>query len=283
MAFVPMYWYKYRGLATGFIFTGAGVFGIIFPIIMEKALKAIGFRWTLRIVSLFVFTLCLGSCVIVRPRHTPDANAPKKKFNLSKNDFKFLLTKKFLILGLAVLFQGLGYFIPNLYIQPYALSIGVSEQNSVNLVSILNAMTIIGQLFIGHICDRFGYTSAITLSSSIASLTTFFLWRFTGTNYSLLLAYTIVYSIFGSGFTTCFPSMIYDVAESDHRQFVMINGAFMVLRGMGNVVGNPIGSLFLTATSSITNGWHDITYFVGSAMIASAIFGAIRGLMVKAR
>ncbi|CAO3643218.1 unnamed protein product [Cunninghamella echinulata] len=283
VAFVPMYWYKYRGLATGFVFTGAGIFGLAFPIIMEKALKGIGFRWTLRIVAILVLVICLGSSIIVRPRYTPDATAPSKKFSLSRNDFKFLTTKKFIILGFCVLFQSLGYFIPNLFIQPYALSIGVSEQNAVNLVSILNAMTIVGQLFIGHICDRFGYAGAITLSSTVSALSTFFLWRFSGTSYSILLAYTILYPIFGSGFTTCFPSMIYDVAESDYNKFTMINGSFMLLRGVGNIAGIPIGSIFLSATSSITNGWYDITYFVGSVLVNSAIFGAMGQFLIKAR
>ncbi|CAO3628439.1 unnamed protein product [Cunninghamella blakesleeana] len=289
ISFVPMYWYKYRGLATGIIFSGAGLFGIIFPIIIEKALKAIGFRWTLRIVAILVLIICLGSSIIIRPRHVPDANNNNNNSNsnnnvgLSKGDFKFLSTKKFLILGLAVLFQGLGYFIPNLFIQPYALSIGVSEHNSVNLVSILNAMYIVSQLLIGHISDRFGYSTAITLSSTVAALTTFFLWGFAGNNYSLLLAYTILYPIFGSGFTSCLPSMIYDVAESDHRQFIMINGAFMVIRGAGNLVGNPLGSTLLSNASSVATGYHEMTYFVGSAMIASAIFSTLRGILIKTR
>ncbi|CAO3628435.1 unnamed protein product [Cunninghamella blakesleeana] len=283
ISFVPMYWYKYRGLATGIIFSGAGLFGIIFPIIIEKALKAIGFRWTLRIVAIVVFIICVGSSIIIRPRHVPDANNNNKNVGLSKNDFKFLSTKKFFILGLATLFQGLGYFIPSLFIQPYALSIGVSEHNSVNLVSILNAMCIISQLLIGHISDRFGFAIAITISSTFSALTTFFLWGFAGNNYSILLAFIILYPIFGSGFTSCFPSMIYDVAESDHRQFIMINGAFMVLRGVGNIVGNPIGSILLSSASSVATGYNEMTYFVGSAMVASAIFSTTRSIMIKTR
>lgn len=166
------------------------------------------------------------------------------------------------------------------YIIAYALYIGVSDQTSTTLVSILNAMTIIGQLFLGYVCDRYGYWTAIVASSAVASLSTFFLWGFAGKSLGVLIAYIVIYGIFGAGFTTCFPSMIYDVADAEPNQFILINGAFMLLRGIGNVVGTPLGSMFLTSASAISSGWHDITYFVGSTLLASAICGVIRGVMV---
>lgn len=49
----------------------------------------------------------------------------------------------------------------------------------------------------------------------------------------------------------------------------------MLLRGIGNVIGTPLGSMFLTSASAISYGWHDITYFVGSTLLASAICGAV--------
>lgn len=116
MSFVPMYWFKYRGVATGIIFAGAGIFGLICPIVVEKGLNAIGFRWTLRIMALFVLVLCLGSSIIVRPRYAPDASVPKT-LHLSRKDFGFITTKKFAVLASSVLFQGCAYFIPNLFIQ----------------------------------------------------------------------------------------------------------------------------------------------------------------------
>ncbi|SAM00924.1 hypothetical protein [Absidia glauca] len=274
MSFVPMYWFKYRGVATGIIFAGAGIFGLICPIVVEKGLNAIGFRWTLRIMALFVLVLCLGSSIVVRPRYAPDASTPKT-LHLSRKDFGFIATKKFAVLASCVLFQGCAYFIPNLFIQPYALYIGVSDQTSTTLVSILNAMTIIGQLLLGYVCDRYGYWTAIVASSAVASISTFFLWGFAENSLALLIAYIVIFGIFGAGFTTCFPSMIYDVADAEPRQFILVNGAFMLLRGIGNVVGTPLGSMFLTSASAISYGWHDITYFVGSTLLASAVCGAI--------
>ncbi|ORZ08877.1 major facilitator superfamily domain-containing protein [Absidia repens] len=279
MTYVPMYWFKYRGVATGIIYAGSGIFGLICPIAVEKGLNAIGFRWTLRVIALFALVLCFGSAVIIRPRYAPDANV-SKKLNLSKKDFKFIATKKFGVLGLCVFFQGLAYFIPNLFIQPYALYIGVPEQTSTTLLSILNAMTIVGQLSLGHMCDRYGYWTATAASSAVSSISTFFLWGYAENSMGLLIAYIVIFGIFGAGFTVCFPSMVYDVADADPSQFTLISGAFMLLRGIGNFVGTPLGSLFLTSTSPISEGWHGIAYFVGSTMLASAMCSIVRTVMV---
>ena len=116
MPFVPMWWFKYRGIATGMIFSGAGLMGLVTPIAIERSLSAVGFRWTLRILSLFTLVLCLGSSFAVRTRYLPDASGTMR-VSFTGKDFRFLTSRKFIILGACVLFQGLGYFIPNLFIQ----------------------------------------------------------------------------------------------------------------------------------------------------------------------
>jgi MFS family permease len=87
-------------------------------------------------------------------------------------------------------------------------------------------MTIIGQLLLGYVCDRYGYWTAIVASSAVASISTFFLWGFAENSLALLIAYIVIFGIFGAGFTTCFPSMIYDVADAEPRQFILVNGGY---------------------------------------------------------
>lgn len=139
----------------------------------------------------------------------------------------------------------------------------------------------IGQIALGHVCDRYGYTTSIVISSGVASLSAFFLWGFAGNSFALLIAFVVIYGTFGSGFTSSFPSIVTDIAGTEHRKPILIHGVFMLLRGIGNVVGNPIGSLILTSASrvSVAAGWADMSYFVGSALVASAICGTIRRFM----
>ncbi|KAI8580021.1 hypothetical protein K450DRAFT_238980 [Umbelopsis ramanniana AG] len=270
--FIPIYFFKYRGIASGFIYAGAGVFGLACPTLIDMSLKSIDWRWTLRIVALFVLVFCLGSSFVIRPRHSTDD--ARSYASLSRKDFAFIKNKRFLIMAGAVLFQGLGFFVPNLFIQPYAQWLGSSEQVSTIMLSILNAATIIGQLALGHVCDRYGYATSAVISSGIASLSVFLLWGFAGQSFGLLIAFAVIYGTFGSGFTSSFPSIVTDIAGTEYRKPILINGVFMLLRGIGNVVGNPIGSVILTSTSGAA-GWADMSYFVGSTLIASAVCGAV--------
>lgn len=113
--FIPIYFFKYRGIASGFIYAGAGVFGLACPTLIDMSLKSIDWRWTLRIVALFVLVFCLGSSFVIRPRHSTDD--ARSYASLSRKDFAFIKNKRFLIMAGAVLFQGLGFFVPNLFIQ----------------------------------------------------------------------------------------------------------------------------------------------------------------------
>ncbi|GAB5590144.1 hypothetical protein Unana1_05044 [Umbelopsis nana] len=280
MMFIPMYFFKYRGIASGIIYAGAGMFGLVCPTLIDLSLRSIDWRWTLRIVALFVLVLCTGSCLAIRPRYSPDA-AARGHSTLDINDFAFIKNKRFLIMACAVLFQGIGFFVPNLFIQPYALYLGSSEQFSTIILSILNAASIIGQLALGYVSDRYGYATSTVISSLVASLSAFFLWGFAGKSLGLLIAFVVIYGTFGSGFTTSFPSIVTDIAGTEYRKPILIHGVFMLLRGIGNVVGNPIGSMILDSASRVSTsaGWSDMSYFVGSTLVASAICGAIRRFM----
>ncbi|KAG2181836.1 hypothetical protein INT44_008652 [Umbelopsis vinacea] len=264
--------YQSLQLLVGFIYAGAGVFGLACPTLIDMSLKSIDWRWTLRVVALFVLVFCLGSSFVIRPRHSTDD--ARSYASLSRKDFAFIKSKRFLIMAGAVLFQGLGFFVPNLFIQPYAQWLGSSEQVSTIMLSILNAATIIGQLALGHVCDRYGYATSAVISSGVASLSVFLLWGLAPQSFGLLIAFAVIYGTFGSGFTSSFPSIVTDIAGTEYRKPILINGVFMLLRGIGNVVGNPIGSVILTSTSGAA-GWADMSYFVGSTLIASAVCGAV--------
>ncbi|KAI8073909.1 major facilitator superfamily domain-containing protein [Gongronella butleri] len=260
--FIFMFWRKHIGTASGVISMGTGFGGILFPIVCEHALASIGFRWLLRVLAACTVVLCLGPILILRPREY----TKPQRFSLSLADFKFMTNRKFIVLAICLALQSFSYFIPALFVSSYALSVGLSEQMSTTLLSVMNGVTMVGMVLLGFLSDKLGYWRACIISSTIASLSTFLLWGFAGNSTAMLMIYVILYGIFGAGFASCFPSMTSDIS-TDHHQYVLISGMFMLIRGIANLVGNPLGSLFLSSA----DGWHDITYFVGSFLMASAV------------
>ncbi|EEB87883.1 hypothetical protein MPER_14574, partial [Moniliophthora perniciosa FA553] len=57
---VVAHWFKRRrGLAMGFVTSGAAIGGIFFPVVVRSLLQNVGFPWCMRILG-FVLTVTLG-------------------------------------------------------------------------------------------------------------------------------------------------------------------------------------------------------------------------------
>ena len=76
MALLSTYFSTRRGLAIGLAASGAGVGGVIFPLMVQKLLPKIGFAWTVRVIGLVVMA-CLGIPALgMRPRLPPRKGGP---------------------------------------------------------------------------------------------------------------------------------------------------------------------------------------------------------------
>lgn len=72
MLWISQWFIKRRSLATGLVFSGAGMGGFIFPFIFTASLKNLGFAWTLRIWAV-IFLVGGGTALLgVKPRF-PDS------------------------------------------------------------------------------------------------------------------------------------------------------------------------------------------------------------------
>lgn len=79
---------------------------------------------------------------------------------LSSQDYTFLLLPDFLGLALSFLLLASGCSLPFIYLVPYALGNGISQQNAAFLMSILGVVDIVGNITFGWLTDR-KYDSAL--------------------------------------------------------------------------------------------------------------------------
>lgn len=73
---------------------------------------------------------------------------------LSSQDCSFLLLPDFLGLALSFLLLASGCSLPFIYLVPYALGNGLSQQNAAFLMSILGVIDIVGNITFGWLTDR---------------------------------------------------------------------------------------------------------------------------------
>lgn len=111
------------------------------------------------------------------------------------------------------------------------------------------------------------------------AISTLLVWNF-ATNIAILITFTIIYGTFGSGFTNSFPSLMIDIAGTEYPP-ILVNGCYMTLRGIGNAIGGPIGSVLLTSESNQILGYKAMVYFVGSILTVSGVFGVIMHVLTR--
>ena len=140
---------------------------------MNAGLDRYGFRTILRSWATAVLTLSLPLLYLLRPRLPISSTSQPPRL-----DFTFLRTPTFWLLQTGNILEGLGYFIPSVYLPLFARSLGLSPSTGTVLISLINTSSVLSAIIVGLLIDRFHVTSVILLST-IGSVTAIFLfWGF---------------------------------------------------------------------------------------------------------
>ena len=88
---LPEWFSERRGLAGGIIFSGTGVGGFVFPLLLNALLGKVGLRWTLRIWAIGT-AICSGIALLgMRSRFpVPKFNAVQRRPKLIPSRLEFL-------------------------------------------------------------------------------------------------------------------------------------------------------------------------------------------------
>lgn len=145
-----------RAVATGIAIGGSSIGGVIWPIAISRLLEnpKLGFPWTIRIIALINLPLLIFSCLAINPPVTPrpSPTVVEKESNV----MSLLKDSRFIMLALGMFLVYLGLFSAFFYITPFAISIGVDENLSFYLVSILNGTSLFGRVLPGLVADKYG-------------------------------------------------------------------------------------------------------------------------------
>ncbi|KAK0195059.1 MFS general substrate transporter [Armillaria mellea] len=212
-----------KGLANGLIFSGTGVGGVVMPIITEALLNKYGRKVTMLALATSFALLVIPAFPYIKPR--------------------FLKYHPFWVLSIANLVQGLGIFLPTLYLPTFATDLGLNNATSVGTwsLSLMNGASAPGLIFLGYLSDRFDLRISIFISALGSSLAVLFIWGFT-THIAPLLVFACVYGFLAPSWSAMWPRFISTVAGDDPHQASIMMGIFMAGRGVGNALSTPISS-----------------------------------------
>jgi MFS family permease len=239
-------------------------------------LNAHGFRTTLRIWAVVLFVATAPLTIFLKPRLPVAQTTHHRAFELG-----FLRNKTFLLLQLGNVLEGLGYFLPSIYLPTYAKSIGASNSVSALTIILINIAAVCGCVVMGVIVDQWHITTCILVSTVGSTLSVFLLWGFS-TNLPLLLVFCVVYGLFAGSYSTTYPGIMKAVRTSEYgTDTTMVYAVLAAGRGIGNVVCGPISEALLTAGDVGDKGLYASEY--GPLVLFTGISAALGGVSCFAR
>ncbi|KAH0524280.1 hypothetical protein TsFJ059_006811 [Trichoderma semiorbis] len=204
-----------------------------------------------------------------------------RPFNL-----KFLANRSFGMYQLTNIVQGVGYFLPGIYLPTYArVYLDAGDFPSALTLLVLNVGSVIGCVAMGTLIDRLHVTTCLGIATVGTAIGTFFLWGL-GSNMASLYVFCFVYGMFAGCYTSSWPgimSHLMSIGSGSREENsgsrstydpLMVVGWLSAGRGIGNVVSGPLSEALLKgmpwqgqAAGGYGSGYGTLIAFTGATAV----------------
>ncbi|KAH6611902.1 major facilitator superfamily domain-containing protein [Boeremia exigua] len=267
--YIEEWWVRRRGFAYGVTMAGLGLSGAILPVILEWLLQNYGFRTTLRVCALSFVALNFPILFFFKPR------LPQSQVNLPfKFDMSFWTCSNFLILQSCNVLQGVGYFLPAIYLPTFARSLGANTIESTVTVILLNAAAFVGSLTMGVAVDRYDVVNCLLVAAIGSASGVFLLWGLS-TSLVPLYIFSIVYGAFAGCQASSWSGIIRVTKEKRiSADSGMIFAFLSAGKGVGNLASGPLSEALLHAGDfragfAYGSGYGALIVFTGATALLS--------------
>ncbi|PGH11886.1 hypothetical protein AJ80_06951 [Polytolypa hystricis UAMH7299] len=277
--FVDEWFVRRKGLAFGVMWAGTGFAGVTVPFLMSWLLDRYHFKTTLRVWAV-AFTLISGPLLFVVKARIPESQRHQPR----RLDLRFMKSRTFIFLQLGNVIEGLGYFMPTIYLPSYVRYLGIHHTFGTVAVSLMNGAIVFGCIFVGVLIDRFHVTTVILVSTIGATISAFVLWGL-ASSVPLILIFSITYGFFAGGFSSTYAGIVREIRTvSPNADTGIVFGFIAAGRGIGSIICGPLSeSLIKTrpwqgqAALGYGTGYGPLIVFTGvTALFGGVGFGARR-------
>ncbi|PNS14156.1 hypothetical protein CAC42_6669 [Sphaceloma murrayae] len=241
--YLDEWFFARKGLAYGTVWAGAGCAGVALPLTLEWILSTYSFRTALRAWALVSLILTTPAIFFLKGR-LPVQHASTGPQRVETG---FLKSRAFWILQGGNIVQGLGYFLPTLYMPSFARAVGLSPISGTVAVSLTNASTIAGALVVGSLVDRYHVTTAINFCAIGTVVAVFLFWSF-AVYCPVLYVFAMLYGLFAGGFAATWTGVATVMREKwPATDTGMIIAVFAAGKGIGSVISGPLSGAIVDA------------------------------------
>ncbi|KAF7617602.1 hypothetical protein AFLA_006518 [Aspergillus flavus NRRL3357] len=241
IACIAHWFHRRRALATGIAATAGGFGGIIFPIMIWNLSEVVGFQWAIRITGFICSFFCILCVLFLRTR------LPPKNLGGGKVDIRALRETPFSLLTVAIFLIDFALLIPLTYLTSYAESHNMKESLAFQLVSILNAASILGRVVPGYFADRYGRFNVMIGTTLVCTIFTLALWLPAGSNPAAIVAYAVLFGFWSGSAISLAPVCVAQISSTE--DFGKRYGTTYSLVSVGALFAIPIAGEILKAQS----------------------------------
>ncbi|TKX18490.1 MFS transporter-like protein 174 [Elsinoe australis] len=265
--YLDEWFFARKGLAYGVVWAGAGTAGVALPLTLSWILRVWGFRTALRVWAITTFILTVPAIFCLKGR-LPVQHAA---MGPQRVETGFLRSRAFWILQGGNIVQGLGYFMPTLYMPSFAREVGLAPISGTVAISLTNGSTILGVVITGYLVDRYHVTTAINFCAIGTVVAVFLFWSFAVYS-TVLYIFAMLYGMFAGGFAGTWSGVTLVLRDQwPATDTGMIIALFAAGKGIGSVISGPLSGAIVDA------GWFkgDADFAWGSGYGGLILFSGV--------
>lgn len=218
----------------GIVVVGSSLGGIVFPIMLNRLFKSLGFGSAVRASGYLI----LGCLVIANLLMKPRLPGRKKGTGAPPPSLKAMfLEPVYALSSLAFFFIALGLFFPFFYLQVFCEANHLSENISFYSLAILNAASILGRTIPNAVADHIGSFNLQCLCCSVAAILVFAM--FGATNPGGAITFSILYGFASGGYLSLLSPVLASTAKNVSEIGIRI-GLSTILISLAALAGTPI-------------------------------------------
>ena len=234
--FVYEWFVAKRGLAYGIVSCSTGITDSAFPFILQLMLDRFGVPTTLRCLAVFILIVVSPVLFLVQPRSSHHSTSHT---DLLARYMQLLRQPLFYFYSASNFLQGIGYYLPSIFLPLYASTLGLESLYGALLIVLLSLGQLAGQLTFGQLADHhFSANLLLITSSSTSGLAVLVLWGLSKAFWSIAF-FSVLFGFFASGWSATWARMGMNLSLEPSAQ-LMTFGLFCAQRGIGNVISGPI-------------------------------------------
>lgn len=282
---VPMYFTPgaKRVWAMSLATMGSGLGATCYPLLFQNLQPRIGFAWTTRLLGFISLAFCLFAIAVTRPRYQTKSGPSGEKQQQHSVPLRELIRRaqlidaKYLVCALSIFFNNVGFFEPLFYIQSYAATHGMANNDlAAYLLSILNAAGIPGRIVPSLLASHVGVVNTFVYVY-VMSAASIFYW-ISATTVGGNVAFAVLYGFFAGG-VVAFQPVVLTSITADLSILGTRLGFLSILKGIGSLVGPPIAGAILDGTGRYLG----IQLFTGFILVGSVLFAVVLRIMLQSK